>query len=307
MANGTDFYEALIERLQPQWETETLDFYSISACFGFYSRGMKVFSRVLDALWQALQNPDPFRIRKVRVLLYSDEGPIDTFGVERFHEYLEPVGLDLRRLEKPTAHERWVQFAICNGSDLVSTRPQSGLADKALGLGINRLAPATQVSRESHPEEFAQASQLFTEAWDASNRFDFPKIPTVAQLKRVLKTAFPIERSVELKEADYERQLFALLHGMCDRQLIHRQFALGNHRLDFVLGDPSHRLLAIEIKVASDDESEIKRLRGQIETYKKIVKDVLVVLIGHGISAQKLGELNRDYDKDDNVTILHLR
>ncbi len=307
LTNGSDFYDCLIERLQPQWETVTLDFYSISACFGFYSKGMRVFAKVLDAMWQALQTPHPFKVNRIRVLLYSDDGPIDNFGVERFHEYLEPAGLELRRLEKPALHEDWVQFALFNDTALLITRPQSGLADKALGLGINRLAPATQVTRESNPDDVAKAVERFRGAWEASSRFDFPRIPTVTQLQKVLTTAFPIERSADFREVDYEKQLFALLHGVCDRQLIRRQFTIGSHRLDFVLGDPSYRLIAIEVKVATDDESELNRLRGQIDTYRKVVKDILVVLIGNGISAQKLGTLERDYSTDENVTILHLR
>ncbi len=115
------FYDHLIDRLTEQ--RDSVDVYSISACFGFYSQGMQVFSKVLVAMLNALLRPGAFRTRNMRLLLITDDNPVDSFGVERFHRFVEPAGLKIKRLSQPERPEEWVQFAVFDGRHAILTRP----------------------------------------------------------------------------------------------------------------------------------------------------------------------------------------
>ena len=53
-----DFYLVLLSKLEYPWNT--VDIYSISACFGFDLKGMHTFSGVLSAMRTALQNQTHF-------------------------------------------------------------------------------------------------------------------------------------------------------------------------------------------------------------------------------------------------------
>ena len=300
-----NFYAQLTEKLRHSWKT--VDIYSISACFGFYSRGMQTFSAVLSAMRTALTNPHPFRTEQMRLLLTADDNRIDLFGIERFHQYLEPVGLEIRHLEKPDDRGKWVQFAIFDDKELLLTRPQSGFRDEPLDLGINKLEPAQFVDSQTDARKFESLRTLFKTAWDASVSFDFPRVPTLAMLEEVLTSRFPIQRAANYTEKDYEDQLYMLLHGLCDPKVIHRQFTIGNDTFDLVLGNPKIRLVAIELKIATDDEGVLKRLKGQILSYRKVVRDVIVLLVGAAISPRKLGDLESEFRNDSHVRILHLK
>jgi hypothetical protein len=304
-ADDQDFYSQLTEKLRHSWTT--VDIYSISACFGFYSRGMRTFAEVLGAMRTALTNPDPFRTKRMRLLLTADENRIDLFGVERFHQYLEPVGLEIRRLEKPEDRGSWVQFALFDGKEALHTRPQSGIHDEALDLGINKLEPAQLADSQRDAAKLHSLQDLFTTAWEASKFYDFPRIPTVGMLEEIFTSRFPIHRSADMDEKGYEDQLYILLHGVCDPKLIHRQFRIGADTFDLVLGNPKIRLLAIELKLATDDEGVLKRLKGQILSYRALVRDVMVLLVGPGISPRKLGDLEHEFRNDTHVRILHVK
>src|SRR5262249_43162110 len=149
-------------------EWTSVDLYSISACFGFYSQGMRVFSDALKAMRRALTNPEPFRTETMRLLLVADDNPVDLFGVERFHQYLEPCGLRIRRLEKPHEPDRWIQFAIFRSdadATVLYTRPQGGVRDDALELGVNRLADAIEIGTVDDAARIGSYTDLFESAW----------------------------------------------------------------------------------------------------------------------------------------------
>lgn len=297
-----DFYSLLMDRLERPWHT--VDIYSISACFGFYSRGLKVFSGVLSAMRRALTNPEPYRTETIRLLVKAEDHLIDGFGIQRFHEHLEPVGMEIRRLERPHRRDDYVQFVLFDDDEVIFTKTQRGYRDEALGLGVNELAPA-KVGQDAS-NDVSRHRRLFDQYWSQSGPFDFPRIPTLPQLELLLTAAFPVEYRPERQEREYEDQLFWLLHGVCDPQLIHRQYTFGTSRIDLVLGTPNIRLLAIEVKLATDDENALNRLVGQVRKYRALVRDVLVVLVGPNISPNKLGSLRREFGNDAHVAVLHL-
>lgn len=303
--DNKDFYSELKEKLEHSWET--VDIYSISACFGFYSKGMRTFSDVLNAMRKALANPEPFRTKRMRLLLAADENRIDLFGVERFHQFLEPIGLEIRQLEKPEAREHWVQFVLFDEKEALHTRPQSGVHDDALDVGINKLEPAKLAESQQDAAKLNELQDIFDTAWEASAPFDYPRIPAIGMLEEILSSRFPIEQSPEMSEKDYEDQLYFLLHGICDPKLIHRQYQIGTDRFDLVLGNPKISMLAIELKLASDDEAVLKRLKGQIQSYRQLVRDVIVLLVGPDISKRKLGDLEYAFQGDSHVRILHVK
>jgi hypothetical protein len=126
-------------------------------------------------------------------------------------------------------------------------------------------------------------------------------------LEEILTTRFPIMRRPEMTEHDYLDQLYVLLHGICDPRMIHREFMIGSDRFDLVIGNPKIRLLAIEVKLATDDENVLKRLKGQITSYCQLVRDVIVLLVGRSMSPQKLGDLEHDFRDDPHVKILRTK
>ena len=207
-----DFYSQFREKLKHPWRS--VDLYSVSACFGFYSKGMRTFAEVLGSMRTALVNPDPFRTQQMRLLLMADDNRIDLFGVERFHQYLEPVGLEIKRLDKPQDRRKWVQFALFDDAEALHTRPQSGTFDEALELGINQLEAAQITDAQQDPNKFRAMRDLFDGAWKESVAFDYPRIPTMQVLEEILTTRFPIMPRPEMTERDYLDQLYVLLHGI---------------------------------------------------------------------------------------------
>jgi hypothetical protein len=237
LAEELTFYDYLISELDQQ--RDSVDIYSISACFGFYSQGMSVFSSVLSKMRNALLRPGAFRTKNMRLLLITDDNPIDSFGVDRFHNFVEPAGLKIKRLPQPDRQEDWVQFAVFDGRRAILTHPQNGFWDDALDVGINALAPTELIDASSRVKEL---SQRFSSSWEVARPFDFPRIPTLSSLELLVRQAFPVASTPAMMEEDYKSQLFTLLHGVCDRGLIHREFRWGDDVLDFVVGDPNIRL-----------------------------------------------------------------
>src|SRR5690349_5901847 len=133
------FYEALLVRLKQP--SRAIDLYSVSACFGFYTRGMKVFADVLRALELAVTRPAP-HTTVLRALLRADDHLIDTFGIDRFHAVLNGESVTIHEMEEPTIDDEWIQFAVFDHREVIYTTPQLGFNDNALGLGVNRVSSA---------------------------------------------------------------------------------------------------------------------------------------------------------------------
>ncbi len=299
------FYEALQARLERP--ARRLDLYSISACFGFYSQGMKVFADVLRALRTAVKTPEPFGVRQLRILLKADDHLIDTFGVERFHGFLEDPGVVIREMARPESLDDWIQFAVFDEKEVIYTTSQRGFRDEALDLGINQLSEAHIADVASGPSIVQQHVDLFSEAWKRSVRFEIPRMPSMDELVQRLEKSFPVRAKPNMSEEEYEEQLEVLLHGMYDPALIRRQYPIGDHVLDLAIGDPKRRLVAIEVKLASNEEKALKAWKGQVASYREVVREVLLVVIGEGISPQKLHDLQEHFETDDGVRVIHRR
>jgi hypothetical protein len=298
-----DFYDEL--RVQLEKRPSKVDIYSISSCFGFYSRGMKAFSEVLRAMREALQRPEPFQTSQMRLLLAADENPIDNFGVQRFHSYLMPKLL-IKRMEKPARRDDWLQFAIFDDQHVLVTHPQGGFHDDALDLGINQLAAAEIFSVNDAPEIVRRHIETFNRTWAQSAEFNFPHVPTLRELADLLERNFPPVRSQGYSEKDYQDQLHIYLHPICAKQAIHREFRYGDSTVDFALGDPKVRLLAVELKIATNEEDVLKKLSGQIRAYRDFAHDVLAVLVGPGISREKLGRFQASFQTDPHIRIIQV-
>jgi hypothetical protein len=301
--NGPElrFYDALLSRLEHP--ARSIDLYSISACFGFYSRGMKVFADVLRALSRAARTPAPYGTQ-LRILIRADDNLIDTFGIERFHAVLNVPSVTIFEMEQPESEADWIQFAIFDGHEVIYTTPQTGLPDDALNLGINKVSPAHAVTTIEDRVRVAQYIELFTRAWNRGGPFEIPRLPTLDDLASRVTRGFPVKK--EDSEAGYEKQLSVFLSGLIDRAFIHTQYQIGNHVLDLAIGDPKRRMLAIEVKLASDNESDIKSWKGQVSSYREVVREVILVIVGQGISPQKLHDLVTYFRGNRGVRVVHL-
>jgi hypothetical protein len=302
-SKALDFYDELKGELAKR--PDKVDIYTISSCFGFYSRGMKAFSEVLQAMREALHRPEPFQTSQMRLLLAADENPIDNFGVQRFHSYLAPRLL-IRRMDKPARRDEWLQFAVFDDERVLVTRPQDGSHDEALDLGVNHLAAAEMFSFNESPEIVKRHAATFNRTWDQSSEFSFPTVPTLRELTDLLERNFPPTWLPNGTEKDYQDQLHIFLHPICAKQAIHREFRYGESTVDFALGDPKVRLLAVELKLATNDEDVLKKLSGQIHTYRAFAHDVLAVLVGSDITREKLARLQKTYQADSHVRIIRV-
>jgi len=219
------FYEALIHRLQQP--AKTLDLYSISACFGFYSSGMKVFSDVLQALRTQITRPEPYNIQQLRILIKADDHLIDTFGLERFHLFLDvPAAVNIREMERPTDPAEWIQFAVFDGHEVIYTTPQPGFRDDALGLGINSVSPAQAANDRDDSKIVERFMKLFETSWAQGARFEMPRLPSMDELVSRIRERFPVTKGCS--EKDFENNLVFFLSGMFDPGLIHRQYLTGD-------------------------------------------------------------------------------
>ena len=82
MGKTNNFYELVSETLQ-EGNYKSVDVYSVSTCFGFYSQGMKNFSKFLKTIKESLLKPEFMRVEEMRLLLMVDRNPIDDFAISR--------------------------------------------------------------------------------------------------------------------------------------------------------------------------------------------------------------------------------
>jgi hypothetical protein len=263
------FYSELISLIERS--NESVFFYSISCCFGFYTEGLETYANVLHAIRNALhRNVD------VRVLAKVDYGnPIDVYAARHFVRVEETLqgpprqrGSIFRELKGEA--ER-IQYLIADRRSLLLATKQDDTIDPYLDIVINKGAGGNLFEASDNPAEFRTYNpEAFLAKWAESTPLRVNPRPVTQTLLRsyLLRwTAMPHvrdEREVGQLLLGYFRELFT-------PTLVTAVQLQDADRIDLLINNRRRQeRYGIEIKLRADEQYAneiVKKLQGLQQEY----------------------------------------
>lgn len=280
------FYLELVNMMDQA--RQSMHFYTISCCFGFYSKGLSNFERVLLAIRDGLRRIVTGRYLDVRVLVKIDhDNPVDTYAAERLAQlesrYRHTGDIDadrnvFRELGRELKQFKPLQFLIIDGHDILLSAIQEEVYNEDLDLVLNKSQRGVRFERDDDVQEFQEHESIFTETWDKCSPLDV-EVKYVSRRK----LRYFLERYRGTHRAKNERDLHLLLtgylQGLFDPSIVDLETAVGGTRIDLLVGRrPQHRRHGIEVKFQPDNKA-IHEIVGQIRDYRKEYED-LVLIVG---------------------------
>lgn len=144
---------------------ESVRFYSVSCCFGFYSFGIRTLEQVLHAIWGRLCTQVAGKFVEVRVVIKIDnDNSMDTYAAGRFKklESRLPQPRDVfREMSTATGEEEMIQFVIVDGRRIVVSGKQYGEWNDTLDLLLNKTQAGSRFDRQDDETSFNAYAALF--------------------------------------------------------------------------------------------------------------------------------------------------
>lgn len=295
-----DFYPELVSMMDQA--QNSVHFYSISCCFGFYSKGLANFEKIFLAIRDRLSKIHAGRYLDVRILTKIDhDNPIDTYAAERLAQlesrYVHTGDEDYDRnvfkeLSPKSPFFEALQFLIVDGNNILVSETQEESYNEDLDLVLNKSQRGTKFEKSDYSDEFGRYQELFEKTWNESAPLDI-EVRYVSSRK----LRYFLERYKGVHRAKNERDLHLLLtgylQGLFDPSIIDFEAAVGGTRIDLLVGRRPHHLRhGIEVKFQADNNA-IHGIVGQIRDYRKEYENLTLVIGQPKYTTQKrLGLVN---------------
>lgn len=276
--------------------TTSIDLYSVSACFGFYSAGMRVFESMLEAL-HGKRNTKGIEIR---ILVKIDNGSIDEFGAQRL---ASAVGKwRVKRLVN-LGDEKQIQFVLIDGgtqkAKLLVTRVQHTAYHDLLAVYINRLTDGYIFSEGRNPEDHIGChAELFRQRWEESVEI-MPASEETGLLGLANHISKDFEPSEHWKNEDVAKtDLYYFLLGNFDVESLER---LGDHLSSFRVKLPSGPFLSVLISLVYQPTDETlrhieKRIAEEKRARESILEAGIYVVVSPKCDRKRLNDFKTNVD-----------
>ena len=284
---------------------QSINFYSISCCFGFYSHGLANFEKVLLAIRDGLRRIVAGRYLDVRVLIKIDhENPVDVYAAERLAQlesrYLHTGEVDrdrnvFRELGRDVKRFEPLQYLIIDDHEILLSAIQEETYNEDLDLVLNKSQRGVHFEKDDDSQGFQKHAKLFEDIWNKCSSLDVE----VRHVSR-RKLRYFLERYKGAHRASNERELHLLLtgylQGLFDPSIVDLETAVGGTRIDLLVGKrPHHSRHGIEVKFKPDNKA-IHEIVGQLRDYRKEYEDLVLIVGQSKYTRQRredlIGELN---------------
>jgi hypothetical protein len=273
-----NFYPELINMIEQS--RRSVHFYSISACFGFYSQGLFTFEKMLLTIRHALERRIGGKFIDVKVLVKVDNNPIDVYAAERLlsleRARFHMPGLDydrnIFREVSEDAHQS--QFLIIDDKHIIVSGIENEIFNADLGLIMNQTPRAMRFEQKDDPAEFQRHADFFSHAWATSPPLALEIRPVS---RRTLK--FLLQKLGDLPNMKSEHELHLLLRGFLqgifDPAIIAVETRMGETRIDLLFSGGRY---GIEVKLRPSNE-DIHSIVGQLKHYRREFDGELELLV----------------------------
>lgn len=308
-----DFYPELISMMDQA--QNAIHFYSISCCFGFYSKGLANFEKVFLAIRDRLSKIHAGRYLDVRILIKIDhENPIDTYAAERLaqlesrYAHTGDENYDrnvFRELSSEVPSFEAVQFLIVDGNNILISETQEEIYNEELDLVLNKSQRGKMFEKSDYSDEFGRYERLFEKTWNESAPLDI-EVRYVSSRK----LRYFLERYKGVHRAKNERDLHLLLtgylQGLFDPSIVDFEATVGATRIDLLVGRRPHHLRhGIEVKFQADNNA-INGIVGQIRDYRKEYEHLILIVGQPKYTPQKRLDLVNEL-KEIDVGLIEIK
>lgn len=308
-----EFYPELTSMMDQA--QNAIHFYSISCCFGFYSKGLANFEKVFLAIRDRLSKIHAGRYLDVRILIKIDhENPMDVYAAERLAQlesrYAHTGDEDydrnvFRELSSEAPSYEAVQFLIVDGNNILISETQEEIYNEDLDLVLNKSQRGKKFEKSDYSDEFGRYQELFEKTWNESAPLDI-EVRYVSSRK----LRYFLERYKGVHRAKNERDLHLLLtgylQGLFDPSIVDFEAAVGATRIDLLVGRRPHSLRhAIEVKFQADNNA-IHGIVGQIRDYRKEYENLILIVGQPKYTPQKRSDLVNEL-KEIDVGLIEIK
>ena len=296
------FYSELTSMIE--LAQKSISFYSVSCCFGFYSRGLSNFEMVLRAIKNALSRQGA-RYLDVKVLVKIDrDNPIDMYAAERLAQLEKRyVHTGIKHGERNVFRElgpdlKPIQFLIIDDQSVLVSAIQEEVYNEDLDLVLNKSEQGVKFEKEDSPDEFNQNANLFGDTWQNSSKIEV-QLRSVS--RRKMKHLLETYKGTNAARTERELQLLLMgyLQGLYDPSIVDLETPTGGTQIDLLVGKRPHASRqGIEVKFGIDNDA-IHQVVGQIRNYRKDFEDVLLVVGKPKYTPQRRADLVDELGKVD--------
>ena len=288
-----DFYKEAVKQIS--MSNQSVYFFSVSCCFGFYSQGVKNFENVLAVLEGRLKKLYQGRYLDIRCIVKIDhDNQIDMFAAERMaalEERLKNTGDQEghRQIFKEMQNRReFLQFIIIDNNIVLLTEQQDENYNDVLDLVLNKLEDAQLFEKQDDQNKFNELQKLFQESWRAGSKLGItPPDISINKLKYCLDKYQTARGKIFNNERELQLHLAGYLEGKFSPAIISFENPTGSTRIDLAVGQrPQSTKIGIEIKYKPTDK-DIDRIIGQMRDYSEEYKHIVLVVGRPDYSDQK--------------------
>lgn len=270
--SSDDFYHEM-NRLITQAK-KSVWFYSVSACFGFYSKGIHVFENMI----KALKDKSEIRHPKydVRCLVKVDDNGIDLFAAD----HLRPLNKkrDIVRQTKALTESDNVQFILIDidtdTPKLLYSNIQESRKTDILGISINKLAGG--VFYNYNCESVDRFKKVFDTKWSES--IGLTEVVKELYVNRVMNLIRDFDAPQSpTNEACISHNLASYFRGNLGSDIVETERPCLDGRVDIVVGyaERGKKCVGIEVKYGINKQA-MDSVIGQATKYKDACEKVIV-------------------------------
>lgn len=278
----TDFYKNVIDLVNQA--TKSVQFYSISCCWGFYSYGIKNFEQVLSAIRERAKLKVGGKYLDVHVLVKIDaDNPMDVFAADRLATVQGKLGKltgedgTTRPIFRELIEASTVQFLITDGVRALVSDQQHERFNEDMGLVLNVSEDGLKFDKDDDPAEFQRLLDMFNSGWLSGIDLQ-EKAPrfTRRQLRFVLEGYTGVQPATD--ERELQLMLTGYLKGQVHQSIIDFEAMMVDTRIDLLVGPkPHHTRSGIEIKFKPEDR-HIDVIVGKLRNYRDNYGDLVLVV-----------------------------
>jgi hypothetical protein len=264
-----EFYDTVVTLIDGAQESVLL--YSVSACFGFWSRGIRVFEQVFKALQAKLEIKKP--ALDVRCLIQVDDHAFDQFAARQFARLniTQPVARAISSLSS----EEQVQFVLVDRTSpkplLLFSEVQEIRTTPVFGINVNKMCGGLRYSWKCN--ETKKAEQLFERKWKDGNDISSALLDSAAEKVIASLGKYEVPHAPQ-GEVCVTHNLASFLKGSLGSAYVATQAPCSSGRMDIVVSSGLRRI-CIEVK-HNLKKNDVDKVIGQLNRYKAEADTVIL-------------------------------
>jgi|APMed6443717190_1056831.scaffolds.fasta_scaffold27709_2 hypothetical protein len=267
-----NFYYEMIRLIKSA--KKSVWFYSVSACFGFYSKGVHVFEDMIKELQHKIDTRIPEY--DIKCLIKVDNHGIDLFSADHLR-FLNKDREIVKQITSLSENENYQFLLIDIETDspkLLYSNIQESRKTEILKITINELSGGVYFDFKC--ETFDKFINLFNTKWDQGSSLDNTVKDFYYDRVKKLIHDFDAPRC-PLKEVCISHNLASYLRGNLGSDMVETELACPNGRIDIVIGhaDEKKKIVGVEVKY-SLSQDKIDAVVGQATKYKDVCDNVIV-------------------------------